>query len=398
MPLAVKSSGMHPQYPFRAPAVTLCLAALLSACGGGSDTPAPALSIRLTTPASANEVFNLQDAVAVSARVMVDTHAAPDGATVNFSSPAGRFTPASALTRGGTASTVLNGTATGKQTLTASTTLSGANASATQTVYLRPTPAPLEILVPAYFYPSAGGSDWTKLSASMQAHPGLKITAILNPSNGIFSSTEPRYMQAAQDFVSAGGHLLGYVYTRYGTGTRSLADIKANIDGYLSLYGRGLISGIFLDEMAANTAKIDFYREIYNHIKSRDASLRVLGNPGTFPVEGYAAITDALVTFEGTGASYASYDPRETADWLYARVNGTQAMLAHNVTTCPAMQAAVSSAALPLANAGMVYATDRNYDYATRTGNPWATLPSYWALLLTTVEAVNQGKPLPACP
>lgn len=389
---------MHPPNPARARIALLGLVALLCACGGGSDTPAPALDITITAPASANQVFNLQDTVAVSARVLVDNLAAPDGTTVHFSAPAGRLTPPSVLTRGGSASTVLIGTSAGKQPLTVSTTLAGASASATQIVYLRPTPAPLEILVPAYFYPSASGSDWTRLTASMQAHPGLKITAILNPSNGIFSSAEPRYVQAAQGFVSAGGHLLGYVYTRYGTGTRSLADIKANIDNYLNLYGRGLISGIFLDEMAADAPRIGFYSEIYHHIKSRDASLRVLGNPGTLPAEGYEAITDALVTFEGTGAGFASYDPRKTADWLYARANSTQAMLAHNVSTCPAMQAAMTLAAMPLANAGLVYATDRNFDFATLTGDPWATLPSYWTLLLATVEAVNQGRPLPACP
>jgi hypothetical protein len=46
----------------------------------------------------------------------------------------------------------------------------------------------------------------------------------------------------------------------------------------------------------------------------------------------------------------------------------------------------------------MVYATDRVFDYATGTGNPWATLPSYWTRLLDTVEAINQGQALPGCP
>lgn len=387
----------HP-IPFRTQAGLLCLATLLSACGGGSETPAPTLGVSLTAPAPANQVFTLQQPIAVSARVTVDGASAPDGTAVSFSTPAGSFAPASALTRSGTASTTLTGTTAGKQTLTATTTLSGATGTSTQTLYLRPTPAPLEVLVPAYFYPSAGGSDWDRLSTGALAHPGLKLTAILNPANGIFSRTETRYLQAAQDFTAAGGHLLGYVYTRYGTGTRSVSDIKANIDNYLDLYGRGLISGIFLDEMAIDAAHLGFYREIYNHIKSRDASLRVLGNPGTVPVEGYAGVADAIVTFEGTGASYAGYDPRQTGDWLYARANSTQAMLVHNAMTCQAMQGAVATAATPLANAGLVYATDRVFDYATRTGNPWATLPSYWTQLLATVAAVNQGQALPACP
>lgn len=389
----------HPlPFPFRTQAGLLGLAIWLSACGGGTETPAPTLGISLTAPSQANQVFTIQAPLTVSARVTVDSASAPDGTAVNFSTPSGSFAPASALTRSGTASSMLTGTLAGKQTLTATTTLSGVTASATQTLYLRPTPAPLEVLVPAYFYPSADGSDWERLNTGALAHPGLKLTAILNPANGIFSSTEPRYLQAAQDFTAAGGRVLGYVYTRYGTGARSVSDVKANIDRYLDLYGRGLISGIFLDEMAANAASLGFYQEIYTYIKSRDASLRVLGNPGTVPAEGYAGVADAIVTFEGTGTGYTSYDPRQTGDWLYARANSTQAMLVHNAMTCQAMQGAVTTAATPLANAGLVYATDRVFDYATRTGNPWATLPSYWTQLLATVAAVNQGQALPACP
>ena len=68
------------------------------------------------------------------------------------------------------------------------------------------------------------------------------------------------------------------------------------------------------------------------------------------------------------------------------------------MTTAKALQDIVASAAKPRANAGMVYATDRVFDYATGTGNPWATLPSYWTRLLDTVEAINQGHALPGCP
>lgn len=389
---------MPRHFSFRTQASLLCLVTWLSACGGGSDAPAPTLSVSITAPAAANQVFTLNTPIAVSARVTVDGASAPDGTAVSFSTAAGSFAPASAVTRAGTASTTLTGSTAGKQTLTATAALSGNASATTHTLFLRPSSTPLEVLVPAYFYPSAAGSDWDRLTASALAHPGLKITAILNPANGIFSSTEPRYLRAAQDFVGAGGHLLGYVYTRYGAGTRSLSDIKANVDRYLDLYGRGLISGIFLDEMAADAASLAFYREIFNHIKSRDASLRVMGNPGTVPAEAYAGVADAIVTFEGTGADYARYDPRQTASWLYTRANSTQAMLVHNAMTCQAMQGAVAAAATPLANAGLVYATDRVFDYPTRTGNPWATLPSYWTHLLTTVIAVNQGQALPACP
>ena len=387
----------YPIHP-RIQASVLCMATLLSACGGGgSDAPAPVVNLSLTAPAPANQVFDLKTSIPVSARVTIDGAAAPDGSAVLFSAQAGTFAPTSGSTRTGNASTVFTGTAAGKHTITATSTLSGITGSTTQTVYLRPNPAPLEVLVPAYFYPSAKGSDWDALIAGTRAHPGLKVTAILNPSNGIFTSAEPNYLQAAQSFVGAGGNLVGYVYTLYGKGPRTLAEIKANIDNYLQMYGRELISGIFLDEMSSDPAKVNFYKEIYSHIKSRDASLRVMGNPGLVPAADYAGVVDAIVTFEGKGIEYAAYDPRQKAQWIYTQANSSQAMLAHNIANCTAMQASIASAALPLANSGLVYATDRNFEYSTLTGNPWATLPSYWNALLDTVAAVNQGQPMPAC-
>ena len=131
----------------------------------------------------------------------------------------------------------------------------------------------LELLVPAYFYPVDDGVTYWQTLAD--AAPDVAITAILNPSNGIFTTADAATLQAARNLVTAGGKVIGYVYTRYGNGTRSMADIKTNIDRYLALYGRDVISGIFLDEMASDARQIDFYREIYSYIKSKDAALRV---------------------------------------------------------------------------------------------------------------------------
>mgnify|MGYP006142196155 CR=1 FL=1 len=123
------------------------------------------------------------------------------------------------------------------------------------------------------------------------------------------------------------------------------AAVKANIDAYFALYGRNLISGIFLDEMASDTRQLEFYREIYNYIKGKDASLRVLGNPGMIPAEAFSSVADQLVTFEGTAAQYQNYDPRTNATWLYSLANTRQASLVHNADTCTAMQAMVRAAA-----------------------------------------------------
>ncbi len=123
----------------------------------------------------------------------------------------------------------------------------------------------------------------------------------------------------------------------------------------------------------------------------------MVGNPGLIPTAGYAGIADTLVSFEGTAADYAKYDPRTQNAWLYTYTNRTQAMLTHNTATCSAMQGAVQAAASARNNAGWVYATEREFNYATGVGNPWAALPTYWDALVQTVGAVNTGATLPRC-
>ncbi|MNW01855.1 hypothetical protein D3C71_1975550 [compost metagenome] len=61
------------------------------------------------------------------------------------------------------------------------------------------------------------------------------------------------------------------------------------------------------------------------------------------------------------------------------------------------MQTAVRSAASARFNAGVVYATDLRYNASTGVGNPWASLPTYWTSLVSTVQAVNTGSVLPTC-
>ena len=383
----------------------LSLAALLAACGGGGGGSSDSggsdggggtgtVAVSMTAPV-AEEVFDASAPLTVSARVTVNGANAADGTAVSFSTtPAG--SAATGVTRDGVATATLAAAAPGRQQINATASVSGQSATAARVVYLRPAPAKLEILAPAYFYPSTG-SHWDRLTAGAAAHPSVGITAIMNPNNGVFTAADPNFVAATGRFVAAGGKVLGYVYTGYGTGSRSLAAIKANIDNYLTLYGRGVIGGIFLDEMASETNRLAFYRELYAYIKGKDASLRVVGNPGMVPAAEFAEVADVLVTFEGKNSTYESYDPRQTGAWLYARTNASQSSLVHNAATCAAMQQAVKSAASARYNAGPLFVTNLEYDPVTNVGNPWSGLPSYWDAMLQTVDAVNKGGALPAC-
>jgi hypothetical protein len=374
------------------------LAALLGGCGGGSDSPGPVsqIQVQFSSPADADNVHTVGTGVPLAVGVTVDGQFSADGTAVVWSAASANFAPEQSSTRSGQASTTLVGTSAGALQVQAAANASGQTASASRTLYLRPAPQPLEVLVPAYFYPLAA-SPWDQLSSGVQAHPAVRVTAIMNPNNGIFTSADPQFTRAIAQFTDAGGRVIGYVATRYGTGARSLEAIKLNIDRYLQFYGRDRISGIFLDEMAATTERLGFYRELYSYIKGIDSQLRVVGNPGTPPVADYASVADALVTFEGQAGAYASFSPQPAQTWLYGRTNSAQAMLVHNATSCAAMQTALRTAATPRSNTGLVYATDRLFDVATNTGNPWATLPSYWDALLSAANALNRGATLPPC-
>ncbi|MFZ1608959.1 MAG: spherulation-specific family 4 protein [Rhodoferax sp.] len=389
------------------PCLRLCaffFAALLASCGGGDSgnvTPLPpppvvAVTVQITAPGALDNVFTAGTPVAVRASAAVNGVAVADGTVVRFSTPSGTFSPVAPGSRTGVASTTLTSSATGPLQINATVAETDRAGTATQTIYQRPTPARVEILVPAYFYPSTG-SAWNTLTTSAAANPLVTIVAIMNPNNGIFTSADANFTRATTQFVAAGGKVLGYVYTGYGKGGRSIADIKLNIDRYLQLYGRERISGFFLDEMASETQRLDFYREIYSYIKSIDPSLRVVGNPGMVPAAQYASVADTLVVFESTASDYQKFDPRPQNVWLYSYANQTQAMLAHNTASCAAMQTAMQAAATARNNAGLVYATDREYNAATGVGNPWSALPAYWENMVRSVDAINRGATLPRC-
>lgn len=376
--------------------LTLAGACMLSACGGGGGGPAaPTVTVDFQLPA-AETVTDAGTPLTLSARALANDAPVDNGTTVRFA--ANGAAAGTARTQAGVASVTLNTPPVGTVTLQATVDVAGQTATAQRTVWVRPAPQPLELLVPAYFYPTGNGArDWQSLATAAQTQPGVRITAILNPSNGLFSSADTNIQRAAAALSAAGGTLVGYVGTRYGTGARSLDSVRANIDAYLNLYGRGLVSGFFIDEMASTADRLPFYRAIYDHIKSRDPALRVIGNPGQWPAADYVAVADTLVTFEGRNSAFQAYDTLPTHAWMLGQPNRRNAVLVHDTLNCRDMQVAVQRAALARSNVGHVFMTSLEYDFATNTGNPWAGLPPYWSTLVQTVGAVGQGTALPAC-
>lgn len=159
----------------------------------------------------------------------------------------------------------------------------------------------LELLVPAYFYPADdGASYWQSLTDSA---PGVGITAILNPDSGPGSTLDTNYTAVVGSLQAAGGRVIGYVHTSYGT--RSAATVRAEIDRYYTLYG---VDGIFIDEMSNDTAHLGYYQSLHDYIRGLDGSGFIVGNPGTQTAPDYLATADVLVTFESPAAEYAGYE------------------------------------------------------------------------------------------
>ena len=235
---------------------------------------------------------------------------------------------------------------------------------------------PLEVLVPAYFYPKPGG-EWETLNAAARQIP---LTAIMNAHNGPGTKPNPEYTNVVSRLRAGGGKVIGYVYSSYAK--RPLKDIKADIDHYASFY---VIDGIFVDEMTSDNdaGHLQYYKQIYQHIKSRHANWRVIGNPGTTSAEAYLTqqTVDVLIVFENDAKIYPAEKP---AAW-----NGPQyrRQLAHLVHTDKGVAAMKEHLKLAVSrNAGMVFITD------AKMPNPWDRLPTYWPEEVQAIKELNAAR------
>lgn len=232
--------------------------------------------------------------------------------------------------------------------------------------------APLELLVPAYFYPAGKGlSYWSALTAAASKAP---ITAIVNPDSGPGTAIDLSYSVVVDNARAAGVKLIGYVHTSYGA--RPLVDVVTDINRYLNFYA---IDGIFIDEMAddGSAASVNYYLAIYQYIKGLNPDFRVIMNPGTTVPEMYVGLplADALVTFE---AGPRPYRRLQTPAWVYGYSNDRFGHLLHDVGTLDTALGLLTLA--QQRNAGLVYITNDK-----GASNPWNSLPAYWNGLVSEV-------------
>ncbi|GAB1644441.1 spherulation-specific family 4 protein [Krasilnikovia sp. MM14-A1259] len=208
------------------------------------------------------------------------------------------------------------------------------------------------LVIPAYFHPAVAGADWRLLAGHGRAVRAI----VLNSADGPGPEPERELTAAA---VATGRPLLGYVDTGYGR--RDPAAVDADVDRWQDWYPT---VGLFLDRICTHPDLLPWYTTRLAGIRRR-APGPVVFNHGAHPHPGYAALADALVTFEGP---YTDHERLAVPPWTRELPPDR---LWHLVYDTPAalLEAALERAAA--AGAGGVYVTDR------AGPNPWDGLPTY---------------------
>ena len=236
-----------------------------------------------------------------------------------------------------------------------------------------PLASAIEIIVPAYFYPSwmPSQNEWHQLTWAAQQ--GAQVTAIMNPGNGPGTSLNSDYVSSVNELRAAGGKVIGYAYTCYGINqctsevppVRKTSDVLADAQKYASWYG---VDGIFLDEMATQPGPLPFYQTINSALHAAHPSWKIVGNPGVAPTPGYSALASTLMSFEG------SYSEFINGSFLSGLTHAaTTGAIVHTVMTTAQMEQVMGLA--KQYGLGAIYVTDGTMT----SGNPYLHLPSYWA-------------------
>ena len=151
-------------------------------------------------------------------------------------------------------------------------------------------------LIPTYF--------WSlDLSEKILKLPTKSTIIIVNPANGDFSKTQSNFQKQIENAHKNQNLAIWYIYSKYGN--RSWEIVKQKIDNWLKYYPN--INWIFVDEVSSSASKLDYYKRIYNYIKSKNKNLIVVLNPWTTPDKWYFNIADNIVAYENPCNSYNSY-------------------------------------------------------------------------------------------
>lgn len=241
----------------------------------------------------------------------------------------------------------------------------------------------LQILLPLYIYPNWYDRDKYIWQQVILAAKKVPITAIINPNNGPDRSPpNVDYQQGLKDLHQANIKVVGYVHSNYSN--RDLQAVKSDIDLYLKHFN---VDGIFIDEVASNQEKLNYYHQIYQHIKSQARQYQVIINPGTDLDESYVRkpVADVAVIFEHQQREWQRYHPPA---YLKSYPPQRFSVLVHSTASNKLMKMTLDRAVKY--RIGYVYVTSDRTD--TNNHNPWDSLPNYWHKQVDYIQKINATK------
>jgi hypothetical protein len=242
------------------------------------------------------------------------------------------------------------------------------------------TPAPetskLALLIPLYNYPNWYDPKrymWGNVAAAARR---VSITAIVNLNNGPEGCLRNGdYQRGVAELRAAGVAILGYVFTGYGD--RPADAIKGDIDLWAQCYQ---LDGIFLDEAAHTSDKLNYYADLYAYMKQHLGLKMVVLNAGVSVDEDYVRrpVADTIVVFDNQSSKLPGYSPAAyTRNYPASRF----AMVVHTVPDVATMRADLLRAV----------ARRIHYVYLTNRGlpNPWESPPTFWNEEIDFIAALN---------
>ena len=242
-----------------------------------------------------------------------------------------------------------------------------------------------QLLIPAYGNPccDAGKSMWDNLLSSAQ-NSTVPLHIIFNPASGAGTARDPNYLNAQgagilADVHEAGAVIYAYIASHYAK--KSLEAIKIELDRYFEQYYRGVIDGVFIDEMSNDLKDVAYYQTLYSYIKKQYNHAPIIGNPGTAYIanstqqsrynrDDYASSVDIMVTFENKQSEYKSIK------------NSAHAAIAHIVHSAIAWNNELEQKIIDN-QVDYIYVTPDTLD------NPYDSLSDYWTKLRTLVERLS---------
>lgn len=255
-------------------------------------------------------------------------------------------------------------------------------------------------------------SYWGADAALYEQLPAGSV-AVVNPDSGVFISAgqtqnlvpEQSTWRAITDSTRARGvELLGYVPTGYFNhtcnrlgGCQTWTRIEAQVAAYFTALPN--LNGIFFDEVAPAKWNCAAFATEYQQLRAIVQRYRpgasLVFNAGVADpcVLGGLVSGDAVVLFEGTGATYASSATAIRTVTTQARQRGIKTWhLIHSVSTSTGMDSTLARARQALVD--RVYVTDVGGNWLTGD-NTWGAPPGYWALqvrsLMPAAPGVNLG-------